>query len=115
VNGDVGHDRRVEAVDQPLILVGHSHIPLAISYAGDAVAGGLAEGGAEIELRGARWLLNPGSVGQPRDGDPRAAYLLLEPGKASFRRVEYPIAATQAEMRAAGLPGPLTERLAFGR
>jgi predicted phosphodiesterase len=104
-----------EAVDQPLILVGHSHIPLAISYAGDALAGGLAEGGAEIELRGARWLLNPGSVGQPRDGDPRAAYLLLEPGKASFRRVEYPIAATQAEMRAAGLPGPPAERLAFGR
>jgi predicted phosphodiesterase len=104
-----------QATDEPLTLVGHSHIPLAISVERDRLAGGLAEGGTEIELGDRRWLLNPGSVGQPRDGDPRAAYLLLEPNRASFRRVEYAVAATQAEMREVGLPAPLAERLALGR
>jgi predicted phosphodiesterase len=103
-----------QATTEPLVLVGHSHVPLAISLAGDELAGGIASGGTEIELDGARWLFNPGSVGQPRDGDPRAAYLLLEGGRASFRRVEYPVEQTQTEMRDAGLPEPLAERLAFG-
>jgi predicted phosphodiesterase len=103
-----------QATTEPLVLVGHSHVPLAISFAGDALAGGIAAAGTEIDLDRARWLLNPGSVGQPRDGDPRAAYLLLEGGRASFRRVDYPIEQTQAEMRDAGLPEPLVERLAFG-
>src|SRR5439155_19064797 len=66
-----------QATTEPLVLVGHSHVPLAISLAGDELAGGIASGGTETEVNGARWLLNPGSVGQPRDGDPRAAYLLL--------------------------------------
>jgi diadenosine tetraphosphatase ApaH/serine/threonine PP2A family protein phosphatase len=103
-----------QATSEPLVLVGHSHVPLAISLAGDDLDGGVAEAGTEIELGSARWLLNPGSVGQPRDGDPRAAYLLLERGRASFRRVDYPIDDTQAEMREAGLPAPLAERLAIG-
>ena len=65
--------------------------------------------------RAARWLLNPGSVGQPRDGDPRAAYLLLDldAQRASFRRVAYDIEQTQAEIRAAGLPELLAERLSL--
>ena len=60
--------------------------------------GGLAPDGTEVDLAGARWLLNPGSVGQPRDGDPRAAYSLLDldARRASFRRVAYDIARTQA-------------------
>jgi predicted phosphodiesterase len=103
------------ATSAPLVLVGHSHVPLAISLSDDELAGGVAGGGAEVELDRRRWLLNPGSVGQPRDGDARAAYLLLEPGRASFRRVEYPIEHTQAEMRAAGLPAALAERLTHGR
>ena len=63
-----------------------------------------------------RWLLNPGSVGQPRDGDPRAAYLLLdrETGSARFRRLPYPVEQTQAEIREHGLPEPLATRLADG-
>ena len=79
--------------------------------------GGLAPAGTELELAGARRLLNPGSVGQPRDGDARAAWLLLDltAGHASFHRVEYDIARTQAEMRAAGLPEPLAARLALGQ
>jgi diadenosine tetraphosphatase ApaH/serine/threonine PP2A family protein phosphatase len=105
----------LQATEAPLVLVGHSHVPLALALDGESVAGGVAGAGAEVELSGARWLLNPGSVGQPRDGDPRAAYLLLELGeRAIFRRVDYPVAQTQAEIRQAGLPEPLAERLAHG-
>jgi diadenosine tetraphosphatase ApaH/serine/threonine PP2A family protein phosphatase len=68
------------------------------------------------ELGGRRWLLNPGSVGQPRDGDPRAAWLLadLDGGVATFRRVAYDIEQTQAEIRARGLPEGLATRLSHG-
>ena len=105
----------LEATEAPLVLVGHSHVALAIGLDGDTLDGGLAPAGTEIDLGAGRWLLNPGSVGQPRDGDPRAAYLLLEPGQvARFRRVEYDVETTQAEMREAGLPEPLAARLAAG-
>jgi predicted phosphodiesterase len=100
-----------------LVLVGHSHIPIALKLTdGDVLAGGLARGGSELELTGGRWLLNPGSVGQPRDGDARAAYLLIdfEARRAHFRRVPYDIAQTQAEIREHGLPEALAARLAEG-
>jgi predicted phosphodiesterase len=98
-----------------LILVGHSHVALAITTAEERVEGGLAGAGTKLELQG-RWLLNPGSVGQPRDGDPRAAWLLLDLERmfAAFRRVPYPIERTQTEMRERGLPGILAARLARG-
>jgi predicted phosphodiesterase len=98
-----------------LVLVGHSHVALALSAEGQRVRGGAAPAGTEVELDG-RWLLNPGSVGQPRDGDPRAAWLLLDLEKrfAAFRRVAYPIETTQAEMRERGLPDTLAARLARG-
>ncbi len=66
--------------------------------------------------RRAAWLLNPGSVGQPRDGDARAAWLLLdlEANVASFRRVAYAVGLTQAEILERGLPEPLAVRLAHG-
>jgi len=72
--------------------------------------------GTETPLGPGRRLLNPGSVGQPRDGDPRAAWLLLdrEAGTASFRRVEYDVARTQEEIRERGLPDGLADRLAHG-
>ncbi len=104
----------LQATSAPLVLVGHSHVALALSLAGDELAGGAAGDGTEIELGSGRWLLNPGSVGQPRDGDPRAAYLLIDDGRATFHRVDYPIAETQAEMREAGLPALLAERLSHG-
>ena len=107
----------LEMTTASLVLVGHSHIPIALRLSdGDALAGGLAKGGSDIEIGEGRWLLNPGSVGQPRDGDPRAAYLLidLETRNAHFRRVPYDIAATQAEIREAGLPVALAERLEVG-
>jgi len=104
-----------QATDQPLVLVGHSHVPLAIALDGDELGGGVAPDGTVVDLETGRYLLNPGSVGQPRDGDPRAAYLLVELGRrASFHRVEYPVEETQAEMRERGLPEPLAERLAVG-
>jgi diadenosine tetraphosphatase ApaH/serine/threonine PP2A family protein phosphatase len=100
----------------PLVLVGHSHVPLAITLEEDVLAGGLAPAGTETPLGPGRRLLNPGSVGQPRDGDPRAAWLLLDfaAGTGSFRRVEYDVARTQDEIRERGLPDGLAERLAHG-
>ena len=105
----------LELSDSSLVLVGHSHVALAITLDGDEVLGGLAPGDSKVELEG-RWLLNPGSVGQPRDGDPRAAWLLLdlEQRTAGFRRVPYSIQQTQTEMRERGLPATLAERLARG-
>jgi diadenosine tetraphosphatase ApaH/serine/threonine PP2A family protein phosphatase len=97
-----------------LVLVGHSHVALALHEDSGGVDGGLAPAGTEVELGGARRLLNPGSVGQPRDGDPRAAWLLLDGGRAAFRRVDYDVAAVQAEILAAGLPQTLAARLAVG-
>ena len=105
----------LELSTAPLVLVGHSHIALGITFDGREVLGGLAPDGTELELEG-RWLLNPGSVGQPRDGDPRAAWLLLELERrfAAFRRVQYPIEQTQRELRERGLPRSLASRLAHG-
>jgi len=105
-----------ELTGSPLVLVGHSHVPLAITLEDDLVDGGLAEGGTELPLGPGRRLLNPGSVGQPRDGDPRAAWLLLdfERETASFRRVEYDVASTQEEIRERELPDALAQRLAHG-
>jgi len=96
-------------------LVGHSHVPLAIPD-GEQAGGVHAPGGTEIDLAGGRWLLNPGSVGQPRDGDRDAAWLLLDlgAGKAEFRRTPYDVAAAQEAIREAGLPDALAERLAYG-
>jgi predicted phosphodiesterase len=100
----------------PLLLVGHSHVALAFLSEDRAVEGTLTPGGTEIDLSEGRWLLNPGSVGQPRDGDPRAAYLVLDldAKRALFRRVEYPIERTQEEIRERGLPEALAARLAHG-
>jgi predicted phosphodiesterase len=105
----------LELTEAPLVLVGHSHVALALAANGDGVVGGLAPAGTEVQLSG-RWLLNPGSVGQPRDGDPRAAWLLLDFDRrfAGFHRVAYPIEKTQSEMRERGLPWALAARLERG-
>jgi diadenosine tetraphosphatase ApaH/serine/threonine PP2A family protein phosphatase len=101
----------------PLVLVGHSHAALQVSQRDGVLEGGLAPAGTELDLAGASFVLNPGSVGQPRDGDPRAAWLLLDldANRASFRRVAYDIERTQAEIRDAGLPELLALRLADGQ
>jgi diadenosine tetraphosphatase ApaH/serine/threonine PP2A family protein phosphatase len=109
------------ATSERLLLVGHSHVALELSSDGVGIRGGLAAGGTKVDLGGPRRLLNPGSVGQPRDGDARAAWLELDTkaidndsGWATFRRTDYPVEQTQAEMREQGLPEILAERLAHG-
>ena len=105
-----------ELTEAPLVLVGHSHVPFAVALEDDELSGAHAPGDTETDLLPGRRLCNPGSVGQPRDGDRRAAWLLLDlaEGRASFRRVAYDVQATQAEIREAGLPASLAERLAYG-
>ena len=116
VLSDEGALATLKLTRSPLVLVGHSHVALRVVESGDEVTGGVAPAGTELELTGVRALLNPGSVGQPRDGDPRAAYLLLDldAQHASFRRVEYDVKRTQREMRDAGLPEMLAGRLELG-
>jgi predicted phosphodiesterase len=106
----------IELAGSPLVLVGHSHVALQVVLADDDLRGGVAPAGTELELDGVRALLNPGSVGQPRDADARAAWLLLDldSRSASFRRTEYDIEQTQREMREAGLPEMLAGRLSLG-
>jgi predicted phosphodiesterase len=116
VLSDEGALATLELADSALVLVGHSHVALKVVQSGDELEGGVAPAGSELALDGVRALLNPGSVGQPRDGDPRAAFLLLDldARHASFRRVEYDIERTQREMREAGLPEMLAGRLTLG-
>jgi diadenosine tetraphosphatase ApaH/serine/threonine PP2A family protein phosphatase len=105
------------ASEARILLVGHSHVALAFGLADQRLETMIAPAGTELDLSGeSRWILNPGSVGQPRDGDPRAAYLLLdlEGQRARYRRVEYPVERTQEEIRERGLPEALAERLAQG-
>jgi len=98
-----------------LCFFGHTHIRTAYSMAGQVLARELAD---EIHLSvDKRYLINPGSVGQPRDGDPRAAFLLYDARERTiaFHRVEYDIAACQKKILQAGLPARLAERLTMGR
>jgi len=103
----------LDLTSAPLVLVGHSHVPFAYSSEGE-LAFGPALADAEAELAELRWVLNPGSVGQPRDGDPRSSYLVLDEGRAYFRRVAYDVERTQREIREEGLPESLAARLAGG-
>jgi predicted phosphodiesterase len=101
-----------------ICLVGHSHVALSFSrMEGAAATGETRSDGDLLDLGLGEWLLNPGSVGQPRDGDPRAAWLELDTGtwSAMYRRVEYDIAGAAAAIRAARLPDSLAERLSFGQ
>jgi diadenosine tetraphosphatase ApaH/serine/threonine PP2A family protein phosphatase len=101
----------------PYCLHGHTHVPVAWRDDDGHVELLRPSGGSELALDGRRVLLNPGSVGQPRDGDPRASYFVLdtEARRVTWHRVAYAIATTQADIRAAGLPGWLADRLADGR
>jgi predicted phosphodiesterase len=105
--------------DTPFCLVGHTHVPaLHVWNAGDGkVRWSTPPFGKAMPLQnGARIIINPGSVGQPRDNDPRSAYAILDTEQMTWlpRRAAYPIEITQAHMRAAGLPERLINRLAFG-
>ena len=108
----------LDAQTHRVCLIGHSHVALSFSRTDGQSATGQTRGPDEqLDLDQGEWLINPGSVGQPRDGDPRAAWLELDltAWEAVYRRTEYDIAGAAAAIRAARLPDSLAERLAFGQ
>jgi len=107
-----------EAAEFRLCLVGHTHVPGVFVHDGERVTASPLPADEPLALRPTdRYIINAGSVGQPRDGDPRAAYLWLdeEAAVATLVRLPYPVEKTQEKMVAAGLPAILVERLAYGR
>jgi predicted phosphodiesterase len=108
----------LEIVRTSHCLVGHTHVPVVFR---ERTRGGVAMTAAEPESRlkfdRRRMILNPGSVGQPRDGNPAASYMVLDTaaGFATWHRVAYDIGATQAAILAAGLPSRFSRRLSVGQ
>lgn len=109
-----------------ITFFGHSHIQCGFSLEKQGRFQGVVpvypdgSGEQQFEFRlkaDAKYLINPGSIGQPRDGDPRAAFLLYDAGEnlITFHRVPYDVAGAQNQILAAGLPNRLAERLAEGR
>jgi predicted phosphodiesterase len=108
----------LDAQEHRVCLIGHSHVALSFSrLEGQPATGETRAADSEVDLSAGEWLINPGSVGQPRDGDPRAAWLELDTGNwsAVYRRTEYDVAGAAAAIRAARLPDSLAERLPFGQ
>jgi diadenosine tetraphosphatase ApaH/serine/threonine PP2A family protein phosphatase len=108
------------AAEHALCLFGHTHLPAVFRLVGGTMYGGAPDGGEETRVplqRSARYLINVGSIGQPRDGDSRAAYGVLddEAREVTLFRVPYAVDKAQARILAAGLPASLANRLAFGR
>jgi predicted phosphodiesterase len=107
-----------DAQPHRVCLIGHSHVALSFTRPEGAPASGETRtDGEPLDVSGGEWLINPGSVGQPPDGDPRAAWIELDTGNWSvvYRRTDYDIAAAAAAIRAARLPDSLAERLAYGQ
>ena len=99
-------------------LIGHSHVASSfVRYPGEAATGEPRREGVELDISSGEWLLNPGSVGQPRDGDPRAAWMMLDldAQTVSYRRTSYDVSGAAAAIRAARLPDSLAERLEYGQ
>ena len=108
----------LDAMPTRVGLIGHSHVALSFGRReGETASGEPRRAGAELQIGEGEWLLNPGSVGQPRDGDRRASWLLLDLDAmvASFQRCDYDVAGAAAAIRAARLPDSLAERLEYGQ
>jgi predicted phosphodiesterase len=105
-------------ISTPVCFFGHTHFPFVYVAREEMVEGTFIEKfPAEIKLeKGARYLINPGSVGQPRDRDPRASYAIYDSknNRLKFNRVEYNIAESQRKILATDLPAALAERLSLG-
>jgi predicted phosphodiesterase len=106
-----------DAMGPRIGAIGHTHVALRFTREDGEIVGEQTPGGTERDLADGEWLVNPGSVGQPRDRDPRAAWLLidLDGWKASWRRVEYPIDAAARAIAEADLPRHLADRLFIGQ
>ncbi len=113
-------DACLDVQAERVCVIGHAHAslffvrPSADSH--DGVRGAQASDGTLLDLNGGEWLVNPGSVGQPRDGDPRAAWLELDTERqtARYHRVPYDIERAAGSIAAADLPGRLASRLYVG-
>lgn len=99
--------------DERICFLGHSHQPVIIEKTteGELI---IYRNGVELK-EGCRYIVNVGSVGQPRDGNPDASYAMFDDDRIEIRRVSYDIVSTQKKMRKAGLPSFLIERLTMGR
>ncbi|MBA2505384.1 MAG: metallophosphoesterase family protein [Thermoleophilaceae bacterium] len=119
VLSEIAADGCMDAMGPRVGAVGHSHVALYFTRTGeDADSEGFpAPAGTRADLSEGDWLVNPGGVGQPRDGDPRAAWMLLElpAWEATWKRVSYPVDEAAAAIREAGLPPTLAERLYYGQ
>ncbi len=112
--------RGLKTARRPLCLFGHTHYPITFELSGEAFksTGPAAAADAQLQLQdGVRYLLNPGSVGQPRDGDPRAAYAIVDASakRVHLMRLKYPVDVAQDKVMKAGLPEVLARRLGLGR
>jgi predicted phosphodiesterase len=97
-----------------MCFFGHTHVPVAF------MRDSMVRGGTYSKFKtepGKKYFINVGAVGQPRDGNPKAAYVIYDvsEGTIEIRRLDYDIPAVQAKIRAAGLPERLAERLAYGK
>lgn len=112
--------RALHAASRPLCLFGHTHVQVGYSITQNEFGIETAEEARpyRVALNGpTRYLINPGSVGQPRDGDPRAGFAVVDTGThdVMLHRIVYPVARAQARIVAEGLPDILAHRLALGR
>ena len=112
--------RALDAASRPLCLFGHTHLPVVFRRHPALFDGFMPEGPDDATLEvvaGINYLVNVGSVGQPRDGDPRAAFGIYdsEGSTVVLRRVSYPVEIAQRRILSAGLPSSLANRLAIGR
>jgi predicted phosphodiesterase len=112
--------RAIDAMTRQICLFGHTHLPVIFRRGDEMFDGFMPQGGASLTVavdKGLDYLINVGSVGQPRDGDPRAAFGIYDDVGPSLllQRIAYPIEAAQRRILAAGLPPSLANRLAIGR
>jgi diadenosine tetraphosphatase ApaH/serine/threonine PP2A family protein phosphatase len=112
--------RALKVATRPLCLFGHTHYPVTFELSEQTFdsVGSAAAPQMQVQMRsGCKYLINPGSVGQPRDGDPRAAYAIVDTKaqRVELFRVKYAVEETQAKIIKAGLPEVLAQRLAVGR
>ena len=112
--------RALHSAQRPMCLFGHTHVQIGYALVGDQFTLTTLDAARPLRIGvadGARHLLNPGSVGQPRDGDPRAGFGIVdtEAREATMFRIDYPIAQAQTRILAEGLPEVLAQRLGLGR
>ena len=112
--------RALKVASRPLCLFGHTHYPVTFELSADSFdsVGSAAAPEMRVQMKpGCKYLINPGSVGQPRDGDPRAAYAIVDTTehRVELYRIRYAVKDAQMKVVKAGLPEVLAQRLAVGR